>query len=146
MSNVRNPKRFKRVKERVYGRWEEEVTTPQLRGKIGFEDSLRMLINICMTCPPEERPQNINMLYWSLPQSWHDKELNKAVEECIEEFEESTPVINCGVPVKPEVIPWTKEIVKETNWKPLFNAILNCCQRHNLLIPLERVEIVTERE
>lgn len=144
--SVRNPKRFKSVKERVYGRWKEDVTTPQLRGKIGYDDSLRMLINLCMHCSPEEFPTFVHRLYYSWPSAYHDTELDKAVEECTEEFEYSTPIMNCGVPVRSNILPEMKEVVKETNWNMLFQELVNCAHRRHLLIPAERVEIVTEEE
>ena len=137
---------YKETERRIGKRLKEDITKPRLKGKLSFEESLQMLINRCMTCEPEERPQNVHTLYWSLPQSWRDEELYKAVEECQEEFEYSTPVMNCGIPVNPEILPELKETVIETDWDRLFNAILNCANRRNLLIPKERVEVVTERE
>lgn len=105
-----------------------------------------MLVNRCMTCPPEEFPENVNRLYWSLPQSWRDNELYNAIEECQEKYEYSTPIINCGIPVRSDILPELKEKVTETDWHQLFNAILNCANRRNLLIPKERIEVVTEEE
>ena len=135
-----------RVKYRIFKRWKDEITKPRLKGRLSFEESLQMLINRCMTCEPEEFPENVNRLYWSLPQSWRDNELYNAVEECQEEFEYSSPVINCGIPVRSDILPELKERVTEMDWHMLFNAILNCANRRNLLIPKERVEVVTERE
>ena len=137
---------YKETEKRVKGRWEKDVSTPKLKGKLGFEESFQMLINRCMTCLPEERPQNVHTLYWSLPQAWHDEELDNTVEECQEKYEYSTPVINCGIPVRSDILPELKETVIETDWDRLFNAILNCANRRNLLIPKERVEVITERE
>lgn len=137
---------YKETERRVEKRWREDITKPRLKGKLGFEESFQMLVNRCMTCEPEEFPENVNRLYWSLPQSWRDNELYKTVEECQEEYEYSSPVINCGIPVRSDILPELKERVTETDWHKLFNGILNCANRRNLLIPKERVEVVTERE
>ena len=133
---------YEETERRVGERWGEKLSKPQLRTKIHFEDSLRKLIDICMTCPPEERPSNIHILYWSLPQSWRDNELHTAVEECQEEFEYSMPVMNCGVPVRSDILPELKETVIETDWDMLFNAILNCCNRRGLLIAQAKREVI----
>ena len=137
---------YKETEKRVKGRWREDITKPRLKGKLGFEESFQMLVNRCMTCEPEEFPENVNRLYWSLPQSWRDNELYNALESCMEEYEYSSPVINCGIPVRSDILPELKEKAIETDWHILFNAILNCANRRNLLIPKERVEVVTERE
>jgi len=137
---------YKETERRISERWKTDIKEPRLKGKLSFEESLQMLINRCMTCDPLEFPENVNRLYWSLPQSWRDNELHNAVEECQEEYEYSTPVINCGIPVRSDILPELKERVTETDWHKLFNAILNCANRRNLLIPKERVEVVTERE
>ena len=136
-----------RVSKRVYKRWEEEITKPRLKGKISFEDSIQMLINLCMTCPPEDFPENVHRLFWSLPKSWRDDELLDEYEEAIEEVEYVQPQQCCGVVVTNcEELPPRRWIETETDWNALFNAILNCYNRRNLLIPKERVEVVTEEE
>ena len=137
---------YEETKRRIRERWKEDITKPRLKGKLSFEESLQMLINRCMTCEPEDFPENVNRLCWSLPQSWRDNELHNAVEECQEEYEYSTPIMNCGIPISPEILPELKETVTEMDWHMLFNAILNCANRRNLLIPKERFEVITERE
>lgn len=137
---------YKVIEGRIYKRWSESVSKPTLKGKLSFEESFQMLVNKCMTCPEEEFGMNVHRLFWSLPASWRDDELLEEYEEALEEFEYSTPVTCCGVPIDPEVIPTGKEIVTETDWHAVFNAILNCANRRNLLIPVERQEIVTEGE
>jgi len=137
---------YKETERRIGKRWQEDITKPRLKGKLGFEESFQLLVNRCMTCEEEEFPENVHRLYWSLPKSWRDKELYEVVESSQETFEYSTPVMNCGVPVRSDILPELKEKVIETDWHELFNAILNCANRRNLLIPKERVEVVTERE
>ena len=134
---------YEETERRIDERWGEKLSKPKLRTKIGFEDSLRKLIDICMTCPPEERPQNVHILYWSLPEAWHTEELDKAVEDCQETFEYSTPVMNCGVPVRSDILPELKEKVIETDWDMLFNAILNCCNSQGLLIAQAKREVIS---
>lgn len=138
---------IKIIEGRIYRRWkEEDIKKPTLKGKLSFEESFQMLVNKCMTCPPEERPQNIYMLYWSLPKTWRDEELAEEYEATKEEVQYEEPYMNAGVPVTncPEMPPkvWTET---EMKWEELFHAILNCANRRNLLIPVERTEIVTER-
>lgn len=137
---------YRVIEGRIYRRWSEDISKPKLKGKLSFEESLQMLINKCMTCPPEEFPTNVHRLFWSLPAAWRDDELMEEYEEALEEFEYTTPVTCCGVPVDSDVIPAGKQIVTETDWNVLFNAVLNCCNRHNLLIPVERAEVVTEQK
>ena len=132
------------VEGRLFKRWKEDITKPRLKGKLSFEESLQMLINRCMNCPPEEYAENVDRLFWSIPEDYKDDKLYEEYEEAMEEFEYTTPITCCGVPVKPEYIPERREIVTETDWKLVFNAILNCCVRRNLLIPVERVEVFTE--
>ena len=135
-----------KVTKRVYGRWGEEISKPRLKGKLSFEDSLQMLVNRCMTCEPEEFPTNVYRLFWSVPKSWRDEELHDEYDEATETVEYTTPFQFCGVEVNPDVIPPRKEIVEETDWHMVFNAILNCANRRNLLIGKERVEVATEKE
>jgi len=129
---------YKIVEGRIYKRWKSEITKPRLKGKLSFEESIQMLINRCMTCPEEEFPQNVNRLFWSVPQSWRDEELLEAMEEAIQIVEYSTPVLNCGIPINPDVLPGRVETIREVDWNALFHAILNC-------YPKERIEVVTER-
>ena len=132
------------IEGRLFKRWKKDITKPRLKGKISFEDSFQMLINRCMTCLPEERAENIEMLFYATPTSWKDEELYEALEEATEEVEYTQPAICCGVPVLPEYMPprvWTQT---EVHWKRLFNAILDCANRRNLLIPVERAEVMTE--
>lgn len=134
---------IKIIEGRIYRRWrEEDIKKPTLKGKLSFEESFQILINKCMTCPPEERPQNIYMLFWSLPKAWRDEPLLKEYEETLQEVEYSTPKFWCGVPQEDSVV---VEQVTEIEWEQLFHAILNCANRRNLLIPTERTEIVTEK-
>ena len=135
---------YKVIEGRIYRRWKEDITKPRLKGKLSFEESLQMLINKCMTCEVEEFPQNVHRLFWALPKAWHDDELLDEYEEALEEVEYITQATCCGVPVDPDVIPPRIERATETDWHAVFNAILNCCNRHNLLIPVERVEVFTE--
>lgn len=137
---------YKVVEGRIYKRWEKDITKPRLKGKLNFEESFQMLINRCMTCIPEEFPENVNRLFWALPKAYRDEELMSAMDEVTVEVEYVTPVVNCGIPVDPKIIPSTRRIVSETDWHMLFNAILNCANRRNLLIPMERVEVMTEKE
>jgi hypothetical protein len=133
---------IKVIEGRIYRRWnKEDITKPTLKAKISFEESFQMLVNKCMVCPAEERPQNIYMLFWSTPKLWRDEILNEEMTETIETVEYTTPKIWCGVPLENDAIVKT---VEETKWEQLFNAILNCANRRNLLIPMERTEIVTE--
>ena len=135
---------YKVVEGRIYKRWKSELSKPRLKGKLSFEESLHLLVNRCMTCAPEEYPENVQRLFWALPKAYRDDELIEEYEGALEKVEYVTPVTCCGVPVDPQVIPARKEIVTETDWHLLFNAILNCLNRRNLLIPKERVEVVTE--
>lgn len=137
---------YEEVEKRLFKRWKEDITKPRLKGKLSFEDSIQMLINRCMTCEEEQFPENVHRLYWSVPQAWRDEELNNALEEATEEYEYTTPVMNCGVPVSPDILPESTQVVAETDWHMLFNAILNCYNRRNLLIPKERIEVVAEGE
>lgn len=137
---------YKVIEGRIYRRWSEDISRPRLKGKLSFEESLQMLINKCMVCPEEEFPINVHRLFWALPAAWHDEDLMEEYEEALEEVEYTTPVTCCGVPVNEEAIPAFLERITETDWHAVFNAILNCCNRHNLLIPVERVEVVTEEE
>ena len=137
---------YKETEKRVEKRWKEDITKPRLKGKLGFEESFQMLVNRCMTCPPEEYPENVHRLYWSLPKTWRDVDLYEVIEECQETYEYSNPVIICGIPVKPDVLPETKWTETEMDWHMLFNEILNCANRRNLLIPTERFEVITEQE
>ena len=137
---------YRVIEGRIYRRWSEDISKPKLKGKLSFEESLQMLINRCMTCPPEEYPENVHRLFWSIPEYYKDDLLYEEYEGAVEEFEYTIPVTLCGVPVKPEAISPNVERVTETDWKLLFNAIMNCCARRNLLIPVEQVEVITEKE
>jgi len=137
---------YEPVEKRVYERWKSEITKPRLKGKLSFEDSIQMLINRCMNCPEEEFPENVNRLFWSVPQTWRDEELLDAMEEAQKEVEYTIPMLFCGVPVNLDAVPGKRKVARETDWHMLFNAILNCYNRRNLLIPKERIEVVTEGE
>ena len=135
-----------KVTKRVYGRWKDEISKPRLKGGISYEESFQTLVNICMTCPLEEREKNIEMLFYSTPTSWKDEELWEALEECKETVEYTQPVIFCGIEIDAGVIPpkvWTQV---EIHWEELFNAIIDCANRRNLLIPMERAEVFAEKE
>lgn len=110
-----------------------------------FEDSLHKLIDICMTCPPEEFPENVCRLYHSLPKGWVDETLEEELKDATVEAEYSVPEIWCGAVVREDVIPGKKEVVQETNWYVLFTSILDCINRRGLLPPAERTEIITEK-
>jgi len=137
---------FERTKERVMSRWGDEISHPRLKAKIGFEDSLHELINKCMTCPEEEFDFNVHRLLWSVPDSWRDEEFENDLDGTIEQVEVITPIMNCGVPIKEDVVPGTKETRDETDWRKVFNAIVNLCQRRNLLIPKDYTEVIPEIE
>jgi len=138
---------YKIIEGRVYRRWEKDVTKPRLKGGISYEESFHMLVNICMTCPPEEFPKYVNRLFYSTPTTWKDEELWDALEEATEEVEYATSQTFCNVPVAncPEM-PSVVRRSRETDWHKLFTAILDCANRRNLLIPMERVEVMTEKE
>ena len=133
------------IKRRILRRWEREISKPRLKGKLSFEESFQMLVNRCMTCPPEERAENIEMLFYATPTSWKDEELYEKLEECTEEVEYTTYQKFSGVTVMdcddmpPKV--WKQT---EVDWKRLFNSIIDCANRRNLLIPMERAEVATE--
>ena len=135
------------IKRRILKRWEKDITKPKLKGKLSFEESLQMLINRCMTCPPEEFPENVHRLFYSMPEEYKDDKLYEETGDSVEEIEYTKYQTCCGVEItKSEEMPprvWTQ---KETDWHRLFNAILNCCVRRNLLIPVERGEVVSEEE
>lgn len=133
---------FERMKERVFGRWADEITHPRLKAKIGFEDSLHELINRCMCCAAEEFDENVHRLLWSIPDSWRDSDFENDLSECTETVEVVTPTIFCGVPVDTNVIAAKREEQDESDWRMVFNAILNLCQRRNLLIPKDFTEVV----
>lgn len=133
------------VEGRLFKRWKKDITKPRLKGKLSFEESLQMLINRCMNCPPEEFPENVYRLFWSMPEYYKDDQLYKEYEDATEDVEYTQPVTWCGgVPIDPDVIPPKVWVETETDWHKVFNAILNCCVRRNLLIPVERVEVTTE--
>jgi len=134
------------VEGRIFKRWKKDITKPKLKGKLSFEDSLQMLINRCMTCPPEEYPENVHRLFWSIPEYYKDDQLYEEYREAVEEFEYTKYQECCGVPItQSEELPPIVWKQKETNWHVVFNAIMNCCVRRNLLIPVEQVEVITER-
>jgi len=137
---------FERTKARVLGRWGDEITHPRLKAKIGFEDSMHELINKCMTCPEEEFDFNVHRLLWSIPDSWRDEEFEGDLDEATETVEYVTPMLNCGITIKDDVLPGTKETRDETDWRKVFYAIMNLCQRRNLLIPKDYTEVIPDEE
>ncbi|MHC1587689.1 MAG: hypothetical protein ACXQTX_04370 [Candidatus Syntropharchaeia archaeon] len=122
-------------------RWGDELSEPRLKGKIGYEDSIRMLINRCMICYPEEFDHYAHRLYWSIPRSWWDDEFIEDLEDARQTVEVSVPVTFCGVPYEEK-----HEFAEEVDWRKVFNAILNLCNRRNLLIAQDRIEAITDRE
>ena len=137
---------FERTKERVMGRWGDEISHPRLKAKIGFEDSLHELINKCMTCPEEEFDFNVHRLLWSVPDSWRDEEFENDLDEAIEQVETVVPIMNCGIPILDAIVPGQREIKDETDWRKVFNAIVNLCQRRNLLVPKDYTEVISDEE
>ena len=133
-----------RVSKRLHERWKEELKYPTLKGNLSFEDSYQRKIDQCMLCPVEEFDENVNRLFYSTP--WIDDELWEKLDEYTEEYEISTPVLCCGVPVKAENIPANVQTIQETDYHKLFAAILACANRRALLIPKQRTEIIAEEE
>ena len=134
------------VEGRVFRRWRKDITKPRLKGKLSFEESLQMLINRCMNCPRDEFPENVYRLFWSMPEEYKDDKLYEEYGEAMEDVEYTQLQTCCGVQVLPEYMPPRVWVETETDWHKVFNAILNCCVRRNLLIPVERAEVVSEEE
>ena len=132
-----------RTRASIIERWGDKFDKPQLRGKLGFDDTLRGLITLCSISAPENFPEYVNRLFYTIPPTWKDKELWEDLAEATEEYEITTPVLCCGIAVKSENIPATVEKTEETDYHKLFSALLACCNRRGLLIPQVRREIIT---
>ena len=132
-----------RTRESIRERWGDQFDKPQLRGKLGFDNSLSGLITLCMICNPENFSEYVNRLFYSLPPSWKDEELWEDLKDATEEYEITTPALCCGIAVKSENIPASVETTSETDYHRLFTALLACCNRNGLLIPQVRREIIT---
>ena len=144
-SNV-DKEAFERTRGRVLKRWGDEISHPRLKGKIGFDESLHILIQKCMICPEEEFDFNVHRLLWTIPDSWRDDEFEEDLENTTETVEYTTPVMNCGIPIDPEVIPGAREVMEETDYRKVFNACMNLFQRRNMLIPKDFTEVIPDEE
>jgi hypothetical protein len=133
---------IRRTKESLKERWGDQFDKPKLRGKLGFDETLGRLITLCAISGPENFPEYVNRLFYSIPDEWKDDELWEAVEEATEKYEVTTPSLCCGVPVKNDKIPAKVEITEETDYHKLFSALLACCNRRGLLIPQVKREII----
>jgi hypothetical protein len=132
---------YEEVEGRLRERWREELKQPKLKGKIGFEDSLRMLITKCMLCSPEEFDFAAHTLYWAIPESWTDDEFITEAADAVSIVSVEIPFYNAMVycPILSR-----QEMRQQINWRQIFHAILNLCHRRNLLIPTEQVEHIVE--
>jgi hypothetical protein len=131
-----------RTRRSIVDRWGDKFDKPQLRGKLGFDETLGRLITLCTISAPENFPEYVNRLFYSIPDEWKDEELWEAVDEATESYEVTTPTLCCGVPVKSDRIAPNVEVTQETDYHKLFSALLACCNRRGLLIPQVKREII----
>ena len=136
--------KFEATKKRVMERWGDELSHPRLKAKLGFDQSLIALINKCMTCPEEEFDFNVHRLLWSIPDAYRDDDFEDDLTASIETAEYTTPIPWCGVFIISSVIQGKIETVEEMDYRKVFNAILNLCNRLNILIPRIFTEVITD--
>ena len=135
------------TKDRVLDRWEEEISKPSLKGKISFEDSIQMLINLCMTCDDYHFDGYVERLLYAIPVSWRDAEFDNALEVCTTTSQGWQHKYNCGIAITNKAMgsPYLVDY-DVTDWKQIFNCILNLYNRRELLLSKQRTEIITDAE
>jgi hypothetical protein len=141
--------RFQNVKNRYNETFAPELQHPQLKQKISFQSSLQMMIERILGCETEDSvafEMLVHRLYYAIPEAWRDEQFHQDIDDAISYQTVYTPVYNCGIPVKPEVMAGNTEEVEVTNWSLVFAAIIDLMERLELLIPKEKFEVQTDEQ
>lgn len=105
----------------------KELERPQIGERLDFGMIVRMQIDRCLMNAGDEVTfaQHVKALEALIPATNITEDYLEEVEACTMEFEYSTPVTVCGVPIDDSVIKGTSETVTEVDWHGRFQAAIN---------------------
>jgi len=127
--------------DRLPAKWQTELKTTQLRGKIPIEDLFRFQILRCQATMAEEQIDAIKLLFDMIPDSWRDEEFANAIEKTIVREGHWKPKIIGGVALSAD--PKNPLIINERgidlDYDPNYNA-----RTYKIIIDDDEVEHVEE--
>lgn len=105
----------------------KDLERPQIGERLDFGMIVRMQVDRCLMAAGDDYTfaQHVKALEALIPATDITEEYLEEALACTMEFEYSTPVTVCGVPIDEEIIKGTSETVTEVDWHGRFQAAIN---------------------
>jgi len=118
--------------------------------KFNLAESLRQLLYLALTAPPDDFPYYVDRLLNSIPRAWRDQRFEEDLLECVYETEKWVYKKFCGVDLgSPEhPVAGSPQLVREqeTSWEGVLQAIIDLLFRRRVLGSTLKTEILMEGE
>ena len=104
-----------------------EVERPHIQEKLDFGEIVRRQIDRCLMNASDEIAFAYHVLALEslIPSTNLTDDYLEELEESVQTAQYAYPIMNCGVPVKPSVMPERTETTEEVDWHRRFTAAIN---------------------